>query len=104
MRNQAFNPANFPNLIANAPNIYNDLQAGINTNMRFEDAMRLAVFLQQVPLENVKRGIIDYSMAYLDMTPDGASIMKPIPDKIRELRDEIFTSEGAASPRPQEQT
>lgn len=98
MRDQAFDPANFPNLIANAPNIYNDLQAGINTNMRFEDAMRLAVLLQQIPLESIKRGIIDYSMAYLDMTPDGASIMKPIPDKIRELRDEIFTSDGAASP------
>ncbi len=101
MRDKAFDPANFPNLIANAPNIYNDLQAGINTNMRFEDAMRLAVLLQQIPLESIKRGVIDYSMSYLDMTDDGASIIKPIPDKIRELRDELFTSGGAASPAAQ---
>ncbi|MFO7586301.1 MAG: LCP family protein [Anaerolineales bacterium] len=98
MRNKAFAPENFPNLIAKAPEIYGVLQDGINTNMRFEDALRLAVLLQQIPLENIERGVIDYSMALLDMTPEGASVLKPIPDKIRELRDELFTSEGAASP------
>ncbi len=29
---------------------------------------------------------------------ENASVMKPLPDKIRELRDEIFTSGGAVSP------
>jgi polyisoprenyl-teichoic acid--peptidoglycan teichoic acid transferase len=101
MRDKALDPANFPTLIAKAPAIYEELQQGINTNMRFEDALRLAVFLQQVPLENIKRGVIDFSMALIEETDDGASILKPIPDKIRELRDEIFTAEGAASPAAQ---
>lgn len=98
MRNKALDPANFPNLISRAPLIYQDLQSGINTNMSFNDALELAVLLQQMGPENIKRGVIDYSMVLLETTADGAQIFKPIPDKIRELRDEIFTSEGAASP------
>ena len=97
IRNKALDPANFPTLLAKAPEIYQDLQSGINTNMSFDDAVKLAVLLQQIDLNNIKRGVIDYDMVILENV-DGASVLKPIPDKIRELRDEIFTSEGAASP------
>jgi polyisoprenyl-teichoic acid--peptidoglycan teichoic acid transferase len=97
MRNKALDPANFPALIARAPQIYQDLQSGITTNMSFDDAIELAVLLQQIGPENIKRGVIDYSMVILE-DADGANVFKPIPDKIRELRDEIFTEGGAASP------
>ncbi|MCG2784704.1 MAG: LCP family protein [Anaerolineae bacterium] len=98
IRNKALDPANFPSLLARAPQIYQDLQSGISTNMSFDDAVELAVLLQQINPDDIKRGVIDYSMVLLDTTADGASIFKPIPDKIRELRDEIFTADGAASP------
>ena len=98
IRNKALDPATFPSLLARAPQIYQDLQSGISTNMSFDDAIELAVLLQQINPDNIKRGVIDYSMVLLDTTDDGASIFKPIPDKIRELRDEIFTADGAASP------
>ncbi|MDX9991936.1 MAG: LCP family protein [Anaerolineales bacterium] len=98
MRNKALDPANFPALLARAPQIYQDLQSGINTNMSFDDAIRLAVLLQQINPDEIKRGVIDYTMVNLETTNDGQMIFKPFPDKIRELRDEIFTSEGAASP------
>jgi LCP family protein required for cell wall assembly len=101
MRNKALDPANFPNLLARAPQIYQDLQAGINTNMSFDDAIKLAVFLQQVDLSSIKRGVIDYSMVLLETTEDGQQIFKPIPDKIRELRDDIFTADGALRPAAQ---
>jgi polyisoprenyl-teichoic acid--peptidoglycan teichoic acid transferase len=45
--------------------------------------------------------VIDYSMGSLDNTTLGgqdASVMKPFPDKIRELRDQIFTTGGPLSP------
>ncbi|PKN91519.1 MAG: hypothetical protein CVU44_19380 [Chloroflexi bacterium HGW-Chloroflexi-6] len=101
IRNKALDPANFPSLVARAPQIYQDLQSGINTNMSFDDAIELAVLLQQIDPVNIKRGVIDYTMVLLETTDDGQSIFKPIPDKIRELRDEIFTTEGAASPAAQ---
>jgi LCP family protein required for cell wall assembly len=98
IRNKVLDPVNFPLLIARAPEIYETVQSGINTNMSFEDALQLAVLMQQIPLENIKKGVINYDMVLLDKSPDGLDIFKPIPDKIRELRDEIFTTGGALSP------
>ena len=63
--------------------------------------MRLGMLAKDIPPENIKRGVIDYTMVQLvDMMVDGVkqSVMKPISDKIRVLRDEIFTASGALSP------
>jgi polyisoprenyl-teichoic acid--peptidoglycan teichoic acid transferase len=101
LRDQIFAPSNFPTMIAKAPEIYQEASAGLRTNMSFEDAMRLGVLLQQIPPENIKRGVIDYSMGILDnvtLAGENASILKPIPDKIRVLRDEIFSASGPVSP------
>lgn len=96
-------PENFPKFIAAAPQLYNDLAYGIKTNMSFEDALRLAVLGKDISVEGVKTGVIDpqQGMAIFDKTVlDGqdASILKPVMDKIRVLRDEIFTSTGPTSP------
>lgn len=98
---QVFSPQNFPTMFAKAPEIYAEAQAGLRTNLAFEDAMKLGVLLSQIPKENIKRGVIDYSMVTFDNVVLGgqqASIFKPIPDKIRILRDEIFTTGGPLSP------
>jgi polyisoprenyl-teichoic acid--peptidoglycan teichoic acid transferase len=59
------------------------------------------VLARDIPVESIKQGVIDYSMGSLDNTILGgqdASVMKPFPDKIRELRDQIFTTGGPLSP------
>ncbi len=98
---QVFSPQNFPSMVSKAPEIYAEAQAGLQTNLSFTDALKLGTLLSQIPKENVKHGVIDYSMAVLDsVMVDGkkASILKPFPDQIRVLRDEIFTASGAISP------
>jgi hypothetical protein len=55
-------------------------------------------------VENIKRGVIDFTMTILDnvtVNGENQSILKPIPDKIRELRDTVFSSNGAVSPLAQ---
>lgn len=101
IRNKVLDPANFPSLITQADDFYNEFSAGIRTNMPLDTAIQLAVLARDIPVANIKPGVIDYSMVALDSTILGgedASIMKPLPDKIRILRDEIFTSGGALSP------
>ncbi len=101
VRDKVLDPANFPRLIANAPAMYAEFQSGIKTNMSLDDAIKLAVFLQQIDPANIKRGVINYDMVLLaSVTVNGEKqdVFKPIPDKIRELRDDIFTSSGAISP------
>jgi LCP family protein required for cell wall assembly len=98
---QVFSPQNFPTMVSKAPKIYAEAESGLRTNLSFDDALKLGVLLSQVPKENIKRGVIDYSMVTLDNVTLGgqnADIFKPIPDKIRVLRDEIFSAAGPLSP------
>jgi len=91
-------PAYFAEIITKAPSLYNELQSGVNTNMSLDDSLRLAVLVRDIRLGDIKRGVIDYEMVTIDSSPDGLYIFKPIPDRIRVLRDEIFTSAGPLSP------
>ena len=101
IRNKVLSPENFPVLIGKAQTFYEQFSAGIRTNMPFDVAIRLGVLARDIPVESIKQGNIDYSMVALDNTTlngQSADIMKPLPDKIRELRDQIFTTGGAVNP------
>ncbi|MDD2922070.1 MAG: LCP family protein, partial [Anaerolineales bacterium] len=101
IQKKVFDPQTFPKLIQNAPAIYAQFQSGIHTNMALEDAIKLAVLGKDVSLDGTKMGVIDTTMVtFANVTLGGqnASVMKPLADKIRVLRDEIFTSGGALSP------
>jgi LCP family protein required for cell wall assembly len=101
IRDKVLSPENFPVLLGKAQQFYEEFSAGIKTNMPFDTALQLGVLARDIPLEGIEQGVIDYTMVALDSTTLGgqaASILKPLPDKIRVLRDEIFTSGGALSP------
>jgi len=101
IRDKVLDPANFPALMAEAPQIYNTLQAGIRTNMPLEDGLKLAALGREIPFDQIQRGLIDNHMVnFGNVTLGGqnAAILLPIPDKIRELRDQIFTVGGPTSP------
>jgi polyisoprenyl-teichoic acid--peptidoglycan teichoic acid transferase len=101
IRNRVLSPENFPVLIGKAQQFYEEFSAGIKTNMPFDTAIQLGVLARDIPVDSIKMGVIDYTMVSLDSTTLGgqdASVMKPLPDKIRVLRDEVFTSGGALSP------
>jgi polyisoprenyl-teichoic acid--peptidoglycan teichoic acid transferase len=101
IRDKVLSPENFPVLLGKARQFYEEFSAGIKTNMPFDTALQLGVLAKDIPLESIEQGVIDYTMVALDNTVLGgenASILKPLPDKIRILRDEIFTSGGPLSP------
>lgn len=101
LQNKIFDPTIFPSLVVKAPQMYQELSYGINTNMAFEDAIKLAILVKDISRKSIKQGVIDTTMVTFDNTVLGgedASVMKPITDKIRILRDQIFTSTGPLSP------
>jgi len=84
--------------------LYNDLSSGVNTNMTIDDLVRLLILLfnHQDDLE-IQKGVIDFTMAVpitLSLPDNGgtADVLKPIPDKIRILRDQMFETGGAIAP------
>jgi len=101
IRNVVLAPENFPVLLGKAQQFYDEFSAGIKTNMPFDTALQLGVLARDIPVESIKRGVIDYTMVALDTVVLGgqnADVLKPLPDKIRVLRDSIFTSSGPLSP------
>ncbi|MBN1146342.1 MAG: LCP family protein [Anaerolineales bacterium] len=90
---------NLPKLIAKSPVLYNELSSGIRTNMSLDQIIRLAWLASQIPLENIKRGIIGTDHVTFVKSPDGTQdVLKARTEKIRELRDEIFTVDGPTKP------
>ncbi len=90
---KVLSPDYFPIFVKQAPALYEQMAASIHTNLSFDDGLRLAVLLQNIPRENIRTGVIDYDMITMSSTVlDGqnASVFKPKPDQIRILRDEIF--------------
>lgn len=96
-----------PSLIKNSPAVYESLSSGISTNLTLMQLVRLAWVAQQIPGENIRQGVIGVDQVDFAFSYDGQDILRPLPDAIRQLRDEIFTISGPVVPmapaaKPQE--
>lgn len=90
-----------PRLITSAPAIYKDISDGVQTNMSFDQAVQIMVLMTQIPREKFRTYNITYEMAEPTMVTtydEGTQyILRPFPEKIRELRDQVFSTEGVAA-------
>ncbi len=88
-----------PTLIRRAPALYEHMRTGLRTNLTFDQIFRLGLLALEIPEENIKKGIIGPpEMVEFETLPSGAEVLRPLPDRIRMLRDEIFTEAGAIGP------
>jgi len=85
---------------AKIPAMYNELAAGIHTNLSLTDAVKLGWLALEIPLDTVQRGAIAPPNAVsFAKSPDGSQdILIPVPDQIRLIRDQVFASSNMASP------
>ncbi len=100
IRDRVLDPAVFPNLVTKAPELYNELAAGIHTNMSLDQAIQLGWLAKDIPFENIQRGAIaPPDQVLFAKSPDGTQdILKPVSDKIRQLRDKIVGFADSISP------
>jgi len=99
IRNRVLNLNILPTLIAKAPVLYQELSAGVHTNLTLEQAIRLAWLAQQIPDENIKQGVIGPpDQVLLVKSPNGDDVLKPITDQIRKERDKVFFEDQYLSP------
>jgi len=87
-----------PTLVKNSPAIYNDLSTGIRTNMSLNQVIQLAWKAMEIPRDNIQMVVIGPEHVTLEKSPDGLDILRPIPDKIRLLRDQVLSSGGVLGP------
>ena len=103
-KDKVTDPANFPSFVAKAPQIWEHIQDGVRTNLTFNDIMKMGMMVKDIDIGSIEKGVIDYEMVVLDnvvVNGENQSIMKPIPYKIRELRDEIFNLNDSIVPLAQ---
>jgi LCP family protein required for cell wall assembly len=100
MRDQILRFNMLPTLISKAGVLYNQLSKGVHTNLNLDQAIKLAWMVSQIPESEIKQGIISTpDQVTFATSPDGTQqVLKPITEKIRELRDQIFTESGPISP------
>lgn len=88
-----------PTLLTKAPALYQELSAGIRTNLTLDQMISLGMTALQVPKGNISKAVIaPPDQVTLETMPDGAQVLKPVPDRIRELRDQIFTNTSVVGP------
>ncbi len=98
LRKRILRYQDLPTFIAKIPAIYQDLSSGIKTNLSINDAVQLGVLALSLDAKSISRNVINYEMVIQATSPNGEAILKPIPDKIRALRDEVFASGGTMAP------
>lgn len=91
-----------PTLVARAPALYATIQDGISTDLSLDQIASLALLAQKIPDDNIRSMVIDYNYMEPAVSPDGLDILRPYPGKIRELRDQLFSSDGTLAPVIQE--
>lgn len=98
LRDQILQFNQLPMLITKAPVLYNELSSGLRTNMSLQQIMQLALLAKDIPAKNIKKAVMSYNEGIPAKSSDGLDILIPQPDKIRLVRDSIFTTSGPISP------
>jgi LCP family protein required for cell wall assembly len=98
IRNQLLRPEIQALILSDGIRIYQELSSGVNTNMTFDEMLRLGWLAKDVDLSNIRQGVIaPPDMVQIANSPDGLSILKPITENIRLLRDDIFSTGSVRS-------
>ncbi len=85
-----------PTLIQRSPELYSSLSQGIRSNLTLDQVIQLGIkVLNDIPRDQIAHTAIGWQDASPGTSPDGLAILRPIPDRIRELRDSVFGGGGA---------
>jgi LCP family protein required for cell wall assembly len=88
-----------PRLVGRAPALYQEIASGVRTNLSLEQIVSLAWLGIKVPKENIRSGVIaPPKMVNFYTRPDGAQVLRFVPDEIRALRDRLFVETSAFGP------
>jgi len=99
IRERLLSPEALSLLITKAPVLYAEIASGVQTNMTLEELIKLALLAQKVSEENISHGAISAQEVIFAKSPDEQSVLVPLPEKIRQLRDEVFlVSTGTLGP------
>ena len=98
LRDKALQGGTLLRLLPQTPQALSALQKSISTDLTAIQLMQFALLAKDVPTEKIVRVAIDESATQYWTTPQGASVVVPDRDKVRALRDALFS--GVANNAP----
>ncbi len=98
VRDQVLRLNQLPQLIAQSPLLWRTFQENVKTNLPLEDALQLALLMQDIEDENISTAVLDYNHVYIETTPDGRQVLVPRREEIRALRDDLFSAPAIPTP------
>lgn len=82
-----------PDLAKKAPEIYKMLETSVQTDLALDQILALANLAIQVDRSTIRYGVIDQTCTQQWITPDGAQVLIPLRDRLREVRDYVFAAD-----------
>lgn len=98
VREKVFALNSLPQLIAQAPQLWQTSQENVRTNMTLDEAIQLALLAQDIPRDSIRTAVLDFDYVYNETTPDGRQVLVPVRENIRQLRDQLFAPPAIPTP------
>lgn len=83
-------PAVLSKLIAKAPELYAIVESSISTDLKLDQIIALAGLASRINQDEIQFAVVDESCTENWTTPDGAMVLVPIRERMRQKRDYVF--------------
>jgi LCP family protein required for cell wall assembly len=90
IRDRVLNRDMIPQLLMQAPAIWNTLSNNVSTGLSLEQLIQLGLYAKDIDINNIKTGVIDFSYLQGHTTESGASVLIPNRARLGELMAEVF--------------
>jgi len=100
VRDRILNLDLLPGLIAQSPQLWSALQGAFETDLALGEMVDLAVVASRIPADQVRTASIDETCTNSWVTPGGASVLIPLPDKITPLVADLFSPPQTTAATP----
>lgn len=90
IRDRLLAPGVLASLIVQSPTLYEDFQDYTATGLTLDQIIQLTLYLKDVPVDNINRGVIDQRYIANYQTPSGAQVLIPNRNRLGSLMVEIF--------------
>ena len=90
LREKALSSDAVTTLMPQAPKLYQALRDSIDTDLSLTELLRMLLFMRDLPSNRISHVAIDETSTLTWTTPQGAQVLIPVRDRVREIRDELY--------------
>lgn len=89
-----------PQLARTAPELYATVHSSVNTDLALDQILALGNLATLVDRDMIRAVVIDQTCTQPWVTPDGAQVLVPLRDRIREVRDYVWSADVSTATLP----